>query len=381
MTWTRLFAGRVGVRRGLAAVLLAGAATLAMAQEAIRLGQTLPLSGPLAELGVEYRDGALAAFRAANAKGGIHGRRIELVTLDDGYVVERTRENARKLLDEHRVLAFFGLFGTANVAAVQPLIDEHDVPSVAPYTGADDLRKFHRNVFWVRASYGDETEKIVEQLVSVGIKRIAVFYQGDAFGESGLGGVERALERRGLKVAAKAPYDKTTLDVAPAVRTIAAADPQAVVLISPYKASAAFIRALKQSGRSPLLFALSVVGVKALTAELGADAAGVAISQVVPFPYSSANPAVRDLQRLPAELQPPSGITYTTLEGFLAGRVMLEALRRAGPQPTREKLVAALESLRDFDAGGFSVSYGPNDHLGSQFTEVTIIGKSGKLMR
>lgn len=370
--------------RWLAALALLVAATLAMAQSApaIKFGQSLPLSGPLAELGSEYRDGALAYFQWINGKGGVHGRRIELVSLDDGYVVERSVANARKLLDTDDVLAFFGMFGSANYAALLPLINERAVPSLAPYTGADSLRaQTSPTTFWLRASYGDETEKIVDQLTTLGINRIAVFYQDDVFGKAGLAGVEAALAKRRLKVAATGIYDKTKNDVGEAVRTIGAADPQAVVMVSTYQPTAAFVRQMRAAGRLPQFFALSVVGLKALHAELGADAAGIAISQVVPFPDSATAPVVREMRQLPPGIVPAAGITYTTLEGFIAAKVAVEALRRAGPQPTREKLVAALASLREFDAGGFVVSYAPGSRLGSRFAEVTIVSRGGRLMR
>ncbi|MBI2307195.1 MAG: ABC transporter substrate-binding protein [Rhodocyclales bacterium] len=363
-------------------LLLAAAAVPAQPGGTIKLGQSLPLSGALTELGTEYRDGALAYFKWINGKGGVHGRRIELVTLDDGYVVERSVENAKKLLDEQDVFAFFGMFGSANYAALLPLINERSVPSLAPYTGADSLRaQASPTTFWLRASYGDETEKIVDQLTTLGINRIAVFYQDDAFGKAGLAGVEAALAKRRLQVLATGVYDKTKNDVTEAVRTIGAADPQAVVMISTYKPTAAFVKQMRASGRMPQFFALSVVGLKALYAELGAGAAGVAISQVVPFPDSATAPVVREMSLLPPAMLPATGITYTTLEGFIAAKVAVEALRRAGPQPTREKVLSALDSLRDYDAGGFMVNYAAGNRLGSRFAEVTIVSKSGKLMR
>ncbi|HEX5803680.1 MAG TPA: ABC transporter substrate-binding protein [Azospira sp.] len=363
-------------------MLLLAAAVAAQPGGTIRLGQSLPLSGPLTELGTEYRDGALAYFKWINGKGGVHGRRIELVTLDDGYVVERSVDNARKLLDEQEVFAFFGMFGSANYAALMPLINERGVPSMAPYTGADSLRaQPSPTTFWLRASYGDEAEKIVDQLTTLGINRIAVFYQDDAFGKAGLAGVEGALAKRGVKVLATGVYDKTKNDVAEAVKAIGTADPQAVVMISTYKPTAAFVKQMRASGRMPQFFALSVVGLKALHAELGAAAAGIAISQVVPFPDSATAPVVREMYQLPAALLPAAGITYTTLEGFIAAKVAVEALRRAGAQPTREKLLAALDTLREYDTGGFTVNYAPGNRLGSRFAEVTIVSKSGKLMR
>ena len=373
---------RALVRPLCAIALLFSFTVQAQQGNAIKLGQSLPLTGPLTELGSEYRDGALAYFKSVNSKGGVSGRKIELVTLDDGYVVDRTVANAKKLLDENNVFAFFGMFGSANYGALVPMINERNVPSVAPYTGSDGLRtQLSPTTFWLRASYGDETEKIVDQLTTLGINRIAVFYQDDAFGKAGLAGVDAALAKRKLKTLATGVYDKTKNDVGEAVKTIGAADPQAVVMISTYKPTAAFVKQMRQSGKLPQFFALSVVGLKALHAELGAEAAGIAISQVVPFPDNATAPVVREMKQLPPEMLPAAGVSYTTLEGYIAAKVMVEALRRAGATLSREKLVAALESMRDYDVGGYPVNYAGGNRLGSRFAEVTIVSKSGKLMR
>ncbi len=371
------------VRRLLAGIVLIFSLSLAHAQSgSVRFGQSLPLSGPLAELGSEYRDGMLAYFNALNAKGGINGRRIELVSLDDGYVVDRSVENAKTLIDKEDVFALLGMFGSANYAALLPLINEKAIPSLAPYTGSDELRQQSSpTTFWLRASYGDETEKIIDQLTTLGINRIAVFFQDDAFGKSGLAGVEKALAKRKLKVVATGAYDKTKNDVREATRAIAAADPQGVVMISTYKPTAAFVKEMRQTGKQTQFFALSVVGYKALQAEMGIGAAGVAIAQVMPYPFSGLTPVVREFQALPAEFAPKSGATYTVIEGYIAAKLAAEALRRAGPQPTREKLMAALEGMRNFDLGGLNVDYGKTNRLGSHFVEVTIVGSSGRLMR
>lgn len=348
----------------------------------LRLGQSLPLSGPLAELGNEYREGILAYFNQINAKGGVHGKKIELITLDDAYVVDRTVENTKKLIEKEGVFALMGMFGSANYGAVMPLINENQIPSVAPYTGSDALRAMDSpTTFWMRASYGDETEKIIDQLTTLGITRIAVFYQDDAFGKSGLAGVEKALEKRKLKIVASGSFDKTKNDVRDAVKAIGAVDPQGVVMISTYKPTAAFVKEMRAAGKLSQYFALSVVGHKALQAEMGTTSAGIAIAQVVPYPNSGTTPIVREFLAMPAEFMPKSGPTYTTLEGYLAARVMVEGLRQAGPQPTREKLLSALSGLRNFDLGGFVVDYSKPNHLGSKFVEVTIIGSSGRLMR
>lgn len=361
--------------------MLLAATAAAQSGTAIKLGQSLPLSGPLAELGTEYRNGALAYLKWINGKGGVHGRRIELTTLDDGYVVEKSVENARQLLDKDGVFAFLGMFGSANYAALLPLINERGIPSVAPYSGADELRRaVSPTTFWLRASYGDETEKIVAQLTTLGINRIAVFYQNDAFGKAGLAGVDQALQKRGLKLAGSGSFDKVKNEVTGAAQSIAAADPQAVVMVSTYKPTALFVKQLRAAGKQPQFFALSVVGYKALQAEMGAEAAGIAICQVVPYPWSAAAAVVREFEALPAALKPAGGISYTVLEGYIAAKAMVEGLRRAGPQPSREKLVAALESMAPWDAGDFPVDFSGR-HLGSRFSEVTIVGNSGRLLR
>lgn len=368
---------------GLCLALFVGSGQVAAQQgNVIKIGQSTQLSGPLASLGTEFRDGALAYFSLVNSKGGVHGRRIELITLDDAYVVEKTVENTRRLLGEENVLALFGISGTANYAAVMPLIDERGVPSIAPFNGSDDLRAAKSpHTFWLRASYGDETEKIIDQLTTLGVTRIAVFYQNDAFGKAGLNGVEAAMKKRKLTVHALGVYDKTKNDVSDAVKAIHASNAQAVVMISTYKPTAAFVKQMRLAGNVPQFFALSVVGYKALQTELGPEAAGVAIAQVMPYPWSGATPLVREFELVPKEMMPKAGITYTTFEGFIAAKVLVEGLRRAGAQLSREKLLTALESMRLYDAGGFSVAYGPGDHLGSRFSEVTIVGNSGRLMR
>lgn len=368
--------------------LLLASAPLHAAPEApatadtLRIGQSLALSGPLAELGTELRDGAQAYLKWINSKGGINGKQIELISADDAYVPERTVGNIKKQLEDDKLLGFLGIMGTANYAAAMPLLEERKIPSIAPFSGADDLRnQATRYTFWVRASYGDEAEKIVRQLTTTGITRVAVFYQDDALGAIGLDGVTKALRKRNLTVAAKGSFDKNTLNVGAAVRSIGAAAPQAVIMFSTYKATAAFVRQFKQSGSAAQLFAVSVVGVKALANELGADATGVAISQVMPYPWNAALPLVREFEAIPKPLQPKAGLTYTTLEGFISAKVLVEGLRRAGPQPTREKLTNALESLHNHDLGGYTIDFGPGKRQGSHFAEVTIVGSGGKLLR
>lgn len=364
--------------------LLLSAAVLAepgVSDKEIVLGQSAALSGPAKELGSEMRSGALLYFEQVNAGGGIHGRRIRLQTLDDGYEPERAAANTRKLIEEEKVLALFGYVGTPTSLAAQPLFTEAKVPFVGAFTGAQALREpFNRYVFNVRASYFDETEKIVEQLTTTGIKQIAVFYQNDAYGKAGLAGVERAMTKRGLKIAATATVERNTVDVAKAVAALSATRPDAIVMVSAYTSVAAFVKGMKKAGSAAQFHNVSFVGSRPLAAALGDEGVGVAIAQVVPFPWSGTLPVTREYQAQ-ARAAGAKDFSFTELEGYIAARVLVEGLKRAGRELTRERLVTALESLSRTDIGGFQVDYSSSNHNGSTFVDLTIIGRGGKFLR
>jgi branched-chain amino acid transport system substrate-binding protein len=248
------------------------------------------------------------------------------------------------------------------------------------FTGAEILRDpMNRYVFHVRASYYDETEKIVEQLVSTGSKNIAVFYQDDSYGLAGLAGVERAMKKRNLKVSALGTVERNTIKVENAVRGINSIAPDAVVMIGAYKACAEFIRQMKKHGSAAQFYNVSFVGSKALADDLGKEGFGVAISQVVPFPWGRELPVVKEYQQL-AKKAGFADYNFSAMEGFLTAKVMVEALRRSGKNLTRESLVETLESM-DVDLGGFHVSYSPKRHQGSRFVDLTIIGRDGRFLR
>jgi len=351
-----------------------------VSESQIVLGQSVALSGPAQELGKDMQLGASLYFGQVNAKGGIHGRRIVLKTLDDGYESTRAAENTKKLIGEEKVFALFGYVGTPTSAAALPIFTEARVPFVGPFTGAELLRNpFNRYVFNVRASYFDETEAIVQHLTAMSVDKIAVFYQNDAYGQAGLAGVERALKKRKLEIVAKGTVERNTVEVAKSVAEIAKAKPQAVVMISAYKSCAAFINEMRKAGANPTFWNVSFVGSKALAKELGAEGRGVQISQVVPFPWDSSVPVVKEYRALIAEAKGEPG--FGTLEGFIAAKVMVEGLRRAGKNLTRESFIKAMESLDPYDAGGFKVSYGPGNHNGSTFVDLTIISKDQKFVR
>ncbi len=366
---------------GLAA---AGIASPLWAQSAGRvvLGQSAALTGPAAALGLRFREGAMLHFDRLNAKGGVNGRQIELQSLDDGYEPDRCAENTRKLI-EGGAFALFGYIGTPTSLAALPLATQAKTPFFAPFTGAEALRApFNRYAFHVRASYYDETAEIVRQTTAIGIKRIGVFYQNDSYGKAGLEGVTRALKPLGLEPAGLGTVERNTVDVDAAVKAIMAGKPDAIVQISAYKACAAFIRAARKAGFGGTFYNVSFVGTKALADELGADARGVVVSQVVPFPFTpSSQLAGEYLAAGKAAQGDKFEPNYSSIEGFVAARTFAEGLKRGGASAGAEALIAGLESLRDLNLGGFFVDFSSTKHTGSKYVDLTILTADGHVRR
>jgi branched-chain amino acid transport system substrate-binding protein len=360
---------------------LATAAETGVTNDKVIIGQAAVFTGPASQLGIQMRNGIKAYVDHVNATGGVHGRKIEFVTEDDFYEASKAPAASKKLIEEHRVFGLLGYVGTPTGVTHLPVVTQAKVPLVGMFTGAEVLRvPFNRYVFHVRASYYDETEKIVEQVLSTGGKSIAVFYQNDAYGQAGLKGVEIAMTKRGLKIAALGTVERNTIAVEAAVKSINAAQPDAVVMVSAYTSCAEFIRQMKKAGSATQFYNVSFVGSKALADALGKEGVGVAISQVVPFPWGTAIPVVKEYQQLSKK----AGFTdynFSALEGFLVAKVFTEGLRRTGRDLTREKFIVSLEKMQDVDLGGFFVSYSPKSHTGSAFVDLTIIGRDGKFLR
>ena len=369
--------------QSIAVLFMLAAASAASAQgvtaDTILIGQSAVFSGPAQDLGNEMRAGAEAYFKSVNESGGINGRRIKLISLDDGYEPDRAKANTQKLINEDKVLALFGYVGTPTSNAALPLFTEGKVPFIGAFTGAQSLREpYNRYIFNVRASYFDETEQIVDHLVREGLTKIAVFYQNDAYGKAGLAGVERAMKKRNMQIAATATVERNKIDVAEAVKKIASSASTAVIMISAYTSCAAFIREMKKAEAYPQFWNVSFVGSKALARELGAEGRGVQISQVVPFPWSAGIPIVNEYQK---KMGNEANYSFTSLEGYIAASVLVRGLRKAGNNLTRESLVDAMSHLGTVDLGGFTVKYSPNSHNGSSFVDLTIISKNEKFMR
>ncbi|MDM0033277.1 ABC transporter substrate-binding protein [Variovorax sp. J22P271] len=361
-----------------------GAAALAGFQPAraqsdtpILLGQSAPFSGPAAQLGIQFYEGAKLYLDQYNAQPG--HRDVQIKFLDDGYEPERCAANTKRLIDEE-AFALFGYIGTPTSLAALPLAVNAKVPFIAPFTGAMALREpFHRNVFHLRASYNDETALIVKQLTHLGLKKIAVFYQNDAYGKAGLDGVTLALAQLDLKPTALATVERNSVDVAAAVKTIAAAKPDAVVQVSAYKSCAAFIREARKAGYGGTFFNVSFVGTQALADELGKDGAGVVVTQVVPSPYNAANAITREFNEAQRKSGGATKANFSSLEGYIAAKVLAEGLRRAPGKATREGLIAGLESIDRQQFGGFEVSFSPRNHVASKFVELSMITGDGRI--
>ncbi len=365
----------------LAAGMLAGACAQAQGLTAttVVIGQSAPLTGANAELGNDIRNGALAYFAKVNAAGGVHGRKIELTTLDDANQVPRAEANTRKLVEETGVFALFGYASATLSRPALPTVAQHGVPFLGPFTGADPMRVFNKHVYNMRGSYAEELEKIVDHFVPLGIKRFSIVYYDDVVGRENFTAVDRALKKRSLEAVSTASFkDRAKPDIEAGVQQIAAGTPDVVILTTLYKASADFIKLARKSGLGAQMVSNSFPGASPLAKELGKDGAGVIVATVVPPPTKRSLPIVQEYQAAIEKQLGRKEFSFTSLESYIAAKVTVEALRRAGPRPTREGFMQALDGLKGFDTGGYLVSFSPTNHNGSSFVELTVIGRGLK---
>ena len=364
-----------------AGVLLAAAGFPALAEDGvtdkeIRIGMANALSGPASGLGTDLKAGADAYLARANAAGGVGGRRIVLVSKDDGYEPEKSAAATKVLIEQDKVFALFGYVGTPTSAAAVPLAVRAGVPYLFPFTGAEFLRNpVNKVVFNVRASYFDETELMVERMTKdIGAKRIALFIQDDAFGEAGKAGVNRALHKRDMKVAEEARYKRNTLDVDEGLAKIKAAAPDGVVFIGTYASLAAVVKKAKAQGIKARFMTVSFIGTAGFIKEAGADGDGVYITQVMPSPDSGA-PVVKQF------LQDMKGgpVNYSSLEGYVDAAVLVEGLKKTGANLTRAGFLGALEGLST-DLGGLKVGFSATSHQGAKDVFLTVV-RGGKAVQ
>jgi branched-chain amino acid transport system substrate-binding protein len=347
----------------------------------ILIGQSCQLTGPLAALSSEVRQGASLYFDHINATGGIRGRKIKVIALDDAYDPKKAAENTRTLIEQEKVLALFQYAGTPPAMAAVPIAEEAGVPFITPFTGSDALRKkFSPYVFNIKAGYSVELETMVKQLATIGVTKVAVAYLNNPFGTDGLASVEKAAASSGVSLVAKAPVEMDRSKIDLAVDTIAKASPQAIIVVSAGKPSIDFVDAYLKAGHRSTFYMLSVISNAQLVAALGERARGIVVSQVVPSPWNQGIAVSREFQTL-ARKADIKDFTFSQMEGFVSAKFLVEGLKRAGNKPTRESLVRGLETMAKVDLGGFAVELSPTQHSSGRSVDMLILGRDGKFTR
>jgi branched-chain amino acid transport system substrate-binding protein len=362
--------------------MLAGGAAHAetgVSPDKIVFGQAAPLDGPAAALGQGMREGLLAAFDEANKAGGVKGRKIELISIDDGYEPNKSIEVTKKLLDSDKVFALIGPVGTPTSAATQPIASEGGIPFIGAFTGAEFLRNpYKANVINLRASYFQETEEMVERLTKdVGASKIAIMYQDDAYGRAGLAGVQAALGRRNMQLVAEGTYERNTVAVKGAVLAIKKASPDAVIMIGAYKPTAEFVKLARQVKLDAVFVSISFVGSDALAKELGAAGAGVVVTQVVPYPRDPSISVVGKYQAALKASAPKSEPGFVSLEGYMVGRLAIMALDRIPGEITRQALLEVFAKNGNFDLDGTKLAFAADKNHGSDTVYLTVLQADG----
>ncbi|WP_061027468.1 ABC transporter substrate-binding protein [Bradyrhizobium sp. CCH5-F6] len=369
----------------LASMLLAASALASrgdeagVSEDAVLFGQAAALEGPSSALGLRMRQGIVAAFTEVNARGGVNGRKLQLISRDDGYDPDRSVAQTLRLIEDDKVFALIGAVGTPTAMATIPITSTRNVPFIGPFTGAEFLRDLELpNVVNIRASYGAEAEAWIKHLTEDRrFTRIGIFYQDDSFGRDGLAGVKRALARRGLELAAEGTFERNTRAVGQAWRIIKRADPEAIVMVGTYGPCAEFIKLAHRSGFYPTFVNISFVGANALAAELGPEGEGVIVSQVVPFPWDRSLKLVADYQAAQKAFDPTLTPDFVSLEGYLSGRLAAAALEAAGPNPTRASLLRAINDIGRFDISGSIFTIGTRMIDTPPKVFLTVIQKDG----
>jgi branched-chain amino acid transport system substrate-binding protein len=338
----------------------AQATEIGVSADRILFGQAAALEGPSSALGQGMRQGIQAAFAEINAKGGVHGRKLELISRDDGYDPDRSVMQTTRLIEEDKVFALIGAVGTPTTTATVPIAKARNIPFIGPFTGAAFLRAPDLgNVINIRASYAAEAEAWVKHLTEdLHVRRIAIFYQDDSFGRDGLAGVKLALDKRGMELTAEGTFERNTRVVGSALRTLKRAEPEAVVMVGTYGPCAEFIKQAHKGGFNPIFVNVSFVGANALAKELGPDGGGVIISQVVPFPWDASVKVVAEYQAAERALDEKLQPEFVSLEGYLSGRLVAAALEAAGPNPTRAQMLRLINEIGRFDISGNVMSFG-----------------------
>ena len=356
------------------------AGTPGVSADRILFGQSAAFDGPAAQLGQNMRLGILAAFQEANDAGGVNGRRLELVSLDDAYEPEAAIANTRRLIEEDQVFALIGAVGTPTSRSATPIAAEAGVPYIAPFTGAAFLRDpGWNNIVNLRASYNQETEEMVDRLIrDLDITSVGIMYQDDSYGRAGYGGVVGALQRRGLDPTAIGTYPRNTTAVKTALLDLREGEPEAVIQIGAYEPVAELIRWARRTGWEPVFLNVSFVGSNALSRALGYRGVGVFVTQVVPFPWDDSQPLVAAYQRALKAHDPEAEPGFVSLEGYLAGRLAIIGLERCGSEVDRSCFLETFRTDEPLEIDGFPLQFGADDNQGSDSVFLTVIGFDGR---
>jgi len=348
-----------------------------ISKDTILIGRSAGMTGTIAARMKPATEAMTAYFDQVNAAGGVNGRKIKLLNVDDGNDPKRAMDNTRKLITEDKVFALFSPSGTPTTQALLPVATSLQVPLVGSTSGADSLRKPNKYFFHLKGSYGDEFSKMAEHLKTTGVARVVVMYSDDGAGREGRDLAEAALQKQGMKALASIGFKPG--EVKAAIDKMVKADPQALILPSVAGPGVEFYKEFVKLPNRPQVLTWSIMVVEGIYKEVGDKAYGLVVAQIVPSPADRSFGVVRDYQELLKKNSLPDG-GYSGMEGYIGARVLVEALKRAGKEPTRDKLIATLEGMHDFDLGGEVVNFGP-DHVGRRFVELTIVGKDGRFLR
>ncbi len=347
---------------------------------ALTIGCTAAMSGPLGGFGLNMKLGVDAALRQINGKGGVNGRPLRFDMVDDAYVPARSVENAKKLIANNNIVALMGCLGTANNAAITPFLETAGIPHLAPLTGASSLRKTeYQSVFHLRASYTDEINRLVQNLVAMGIRDLVMVYLDNPYGKEVAQDTVRALAAANVKANAMVALAVDGKNMQQAIQEALAAKPSAILLGTSGAATTGLVGALKKA--SPMI---PVAGVSAAFTQdglktLGSSAHGIAITQVYPDANQGKYAIVRDYQ-LAMRAMEQTDFNTGSLEGYISARLMAEAIHRAGHSVTRDRIRQALASIKNFDLGGFAIDYSaPSAHVGSKFVALGIMSSDGRI--
>ena len=351
-----------------------------ISSKSLTIGCSASLTGPLAGFGRDIKQGAEAALAQINARGGIHGRMVQLQILDDGYVPQRTTENVQQMISQGSAFALMSCVGTPNNAGILPMIEDAGIPYVAPFTGASSLRKGARNVFHVRASYTDEVRRLVQRLAGMGLKDIGVVYLDNAYGREMLEDSTRFLAEQGLKPLVQVALATDGKNLSDVLAKVGQARPAAVLLATAGAVSVELVRGLKTNNPGVLMAGLSVTLTSEGLKQLGDAGSGLALTMVMPDPTRAKTALVRDYQAA-MRARGIQEFNLGTLESYTNTRVLAEGLERAGADPTRSKLRTALTGIRNLDLGGLVIDYfGQAPYVGSRFVDMGVLNGAGRFV-